>query len=104
MYYKPRAVLEDGLNKSCCFSENKEVNAKATELYDKWKSMVERRVELSLNKPTVQYDEETNRKREKSMQFLREAGATHRIEEGRNNIRFRWWSKDNLATYLKQLW
>ena len=51
------------------------MNVKATELYDKWKSMVERRVEMSLNKPTVQYDEETNRKREKSMQFLREAGA-----------------------------
>ena len=57
------------------FTENKEVNAKATELYDKWKLMVERRVELSLNKPEVQYDEETNRKRDKSIQFLREAGT-----------------------------
>ena len=60
---------------SKCHNENKnkEVNVKATELYDKWKSMVERCVEMSLNKPTVQYDEETDWKREKSMQFLREA-------------------------------
>jgi hypothetical protein len=46
-------VLNDGIGKAVdiFFSlENRELSSKASELYDKWKTMIERRVELSLAK------------------------------------------------------
>ena len=42
--------MNSGLRLNWFIPENREISDKASELYDKWKSMIERRVELSLAK------------------------------------------------------
>lgn len=52
---------------------NTEVRELALEVYENWKQHLERKVELSHNKPVVQSDKETSRLRSASLKFLTSA-------------------------------
>lgn len=51
-------------------SVNSELRELALEVYENWKQHLERKVELSHNKPQVQSDKETNRLRSASLKFI----------------------------------